>query len=509
MIPLFLPTDVQAMDARAFARGVDEAALMDRAAHHLAAGVLALADDRDLPRYGLRVVLLCGKGNNGGDGIAAARHLLSRGVHPVVALLVDEVDLGTSGVRELAAWRARGGRIVITADWPALDEALADVDVVVDCLLGTGATGEPRGLFGDAVAAINASTAAVVACDLPTGVDAGTGRVPGQAVQADLTVTLGAHKRGLWLPPAAQHVGRLVLGELDVVDDEAVPVAHVLQADDLPALAPPAGVRSHKRSRGVVLIWAGAPGTTGAAVLCARAALAAGAGLVTVATPAEPAAVVAAQVPEAMTIALPDDAEGIVSAITGAAGRADVLAVGPGLGLADATQQAVRRLVAEVELPLVLDADGLNAFRDHADQLGDHASSLLTMTPHAQELGRLTGLSGHGVHARRAELAAEQARAWRTTVVAKGPGSVIAAPDGSVWINATGGPALATGGTGDVLTGVVATLVAQRADPASVAAAVHLHGLAGDLAAARHGVRATTAGAVADALGEAALALGI
>lgn len=505
MIPLFLPEQVQAMDRRAFDRGVDPAALMDRAARHLARGVVSLAPSL----YGLRVALFCGKGNNGGDGIAAARHLAGRGVAATVVLITSETDLGEEATRELWRWRAQGGRVSVAQDRPAMGRVAAAADLAADCLLGTGASGEPRGVYADAVAVLAGFDGPVVACDVPTGVDGASGRVPGEAVRADLTVTLGAHKRGLSLPPAAQHAGRVVLGDLDVIDDQADPVAAVLEPSDLPAMAPPATAGSHKRSRGVVTVYAGAPGTSGAAVLAAKAALRAGAGLVTVATPDRVAPIVAGAVPEAMTVGLGDDPDGIVAALVEQIERADALAIGPGLGLAEHTQRAVRRLVATVEQPLVLDADGLNAFRDHTEDLAAHASRLLVLTPHARELGRLTGTSGHGVHARRADLAAEKAREWRATVVAKGPGSVIAAPDGQVWINPTGGPALATGGTGDVLTGVVATLVAQRAEPTSVAAAVYLHGLAGDLAGRAGSVRSTTAGDVAAHLGPAAEALGL
>ncbi|CAN5811994.1 NAD(P)H-hydrate dehydratase [soil metagenome] len=493
------------MDQRAFDRGVDPAALMDRAARHLARGVIRVAPFV----YGIEVALLCGKGNNGGDGIAAARHLRERGVAPTVILVTPERDLGEDATREMRRWRQQSGRTVVATDRGSIDQALQSADIAVDCLLGTGATGEPRGIFADAVAALNDFDRTVVACDIPTGVDGARGNVPGKAVQADLTVTLGAHKRGLWLSPGTQQVGDVVLGELDVIDDHAEPVAHVLEAHDLPDLAPPATARSHKRTRGVVTIYAGGPGTAGAAILCARAALQAGAGLVTVATPEAVAPIVAGALPEAMTLALPDDAEQIVDLLAKQMERADVLAIGPGLGLADHTQAAVRQLVAAVDQPVVLDADGLNAFRDHADDLGSHASSLLVMTPHAHELGRLTDTSEDEVHAHRADLAAECADDWGATVVAKGPGSVIAAPDGQVWINPTGGPALATGGTGDVLTGVCATLVAQRPKPSSVAAAVYLHGLAGDLAAQSVSVRSTTAASVIDQLGNAARILGL
>lgn len=506
MIPLFLPEQVQAMDRRAFARGVDPAALMDRAAHHLARGVLDLAFVEGLDRYGLRVALVCGKGNNGGDGIAAARHLAARGAAPTVVLVTDE--LGRDAARELAAWRARRGRVVTAADRRALDRALRDADLVVDCLLGTGSGGAPRGAYADAVAAIDACGAPVVACDLPTGLDGADGSVAGEVVHADLTVTLGAHKQGLWVGEGPGAAGHVVLGELDVIDAEAQPTAHVLEDDDLPSLVPPAARTADKRARGVVAIWAGSSGMTGAAVLAARAALAAGAGLVTVATAPAAAAVVRAHVPEAMTVEVPEgDVEGIVQAVRQLLERADVLAMGPGLGLAGATQQAVRQLVATVELPVVLDADGLNAFRDHRDALADHASSLLVLTPHATELGRLTGLDD--VDGRRMDVAREHAGRWGAVVVAKGPGTTTAAPDGRTWVNATGSPALATGGTGDVLTGVTAALLAQQPDPAAVAAAVHLHGLAGDLAGRARSIRATTAGDVVDGLGAAAQRLGI
>ena len=532
MIPLFLPSDVQAMDRRAFARGVDPEALMDAAARHVVRGVLDLARAQGLPRYGLRVALVCGKGNNGADGLVAARHLRTRGVAAEAVLVAPAAELGPDGARELAALRRAGGRIHTVADDVArpdgategsnpfadrLNRVLRPADVVVDCLLGTGATGSPRKAYADAVLAIAAAHtngAAVVACDLPTGVDAATGRVPGVAVTADLTVTLGAHKRGLWMHPASSHVGHLRLGEIGVVDDDAHPSAWVLTPADLPRIAPPAKARDHKRSRGVVVILAGSDRMAGAAILAARGALGAGVGLVTVATPAAAAPRINGAVPEAMVVPLPDDADGIVEAVRAAAERADVLAIGPGLGLAEPTQQAVRALVTGDGPNIVLDADGINAFRDHTDVLADRpwagsAERHLVLTPQAQEMGRLVGTNGHAVHARRVEVAAEVAHDLAATVVAKGPRSVIARPDGRCWVNPTGGPALATGGTGDVLTGVTAALLAQRAVPESVAAAVYLHGLAGDLAARALSARATSAGDVADHLGAAAQELGI
>ena len=490
----YRPTQVREMDQRAFARGVASAALMDTAAGHLVRGILSMVGWR---HYGLRVALLCGRGNNGGDGLAAGRRLLARGAAPVVWLTHPPDRLGPDAAREHAAYTALGGRVVATPE-----AALAGADVAVDCLLGTGASGEPRGPYATAVAALADFPGPVVACDLPTGVDADSGQVPGVAVTADLTVTLGAHKRGLWLWPARERCGRIVLGDLGIVDPDDPPAARVLEDADVLAAAPPPRPDAHKHARGVVVLLAGSPGMSGAAVLAARGALGAGAGLVHVATAEAVRRDVARALPEVLTLPLPEDPDAAFVALAGRLERADVLALGPGLGLAAHTQALVRRLVAEVEVPLVVDADGLNTFRGTADELAHHRAPVLVLTPHAKELTRLAG-GGSRVHAERAERVPELAAAWRAVVVAKGPGTMVAAPDGRVWINATGSAALATGGTGDVLTGVTAALLAQRPDPLSVAAAVHVHGLAGELAAAGRSLRAVTAADVAAALGAA------
>ena len=497
MIPVFTPAQVRDMDARAFERGTTSAALMERAAGHLARGVAALAGRS----YGLRVAILCGKGNNGGDGLAAGRRLLARGAAPVVCLVAGEDRLRDDGARELARYRATGGRLT-----GSVDAALDGADVAVDCLLGTGASGAPRPPYAEAVRALRDSQAPVVACDLPSGVDADTGRVPGEAVRADLTVTLGAHKRGLWLWPARGHVGRVVLGDLGIADGTE-PVASVLEAADVGRLLPPPTADAHKRTRGVVVVLAGSPGMAGAAILCARGALAGGAGLVTLAT-GDPGLATAA-VPEALTARVDPDAEAAFDLVAGLIEGADALAIGPGLGRAEGTVGLVRRLVREVDVPLVLDADGLNAFRGEGDALADHRCPLLVLTPHAQEFGRLVGSSGHGVWGQRATLVPEVAAKWGAVVVAKGPSSLVAAPDGRTWVNPTGSAALATGGTGDVLTGLVTALVAQDASAERVAAAVYLHGLAGEEAGRRGAVRSVTALDVAAAVPAALRTIGV
>ncbi|MEX2620870.1 MAG: NAD(P)H-hydrate dehydratase [Egibacteraceae bacterium] len=484
-VALFTPGDVRAMDQRAVARGVTATMLMERAAGHLARGVL----DAGGRGYGLRVAILCGRGNNGGDGLAAGRRLLDQGAAPTVCLVAGDDELSGDATAQLHRYRAAGGRLA-----SSVGDVLAAAEVGVDCMLGTGTAGEPREPYRSAVQELNRTARfaalAVVACDLPTGVDADTGDVPGEAVRADLTVTLGAHKRGLHLWPARGHCGRLVLGDLGIVDPDDEPAATVLEPADLPRLLPALDPNAHKRSRGVVVVLAGSPGMTGAATLVARGAMAAGAGLVTVASSV--ASVVGPTVPEALTVPLPDgDPDAAFERLAGTLEGADALVVGPGLGRAGPTVALIRRIVAEAAVPLVLDADGLNAFDGDGDALADHASPLLVLTPHAGEFARLvrtgqatgSGTSDDGAWVRRATLVPEKAAAWEAVVVAKGPGTVTGGPDGRVVVNPTGGVMLATGGTGDVLAGMIAALVAQCPDPGAVAAGVYLHGLAGEIAA--------------------------
>ncbi len=499
VIPLFSPAQVRALDERAIRGGTSSLALMERAAGHLARAIADLAGRS----YGLRVTLLCGRGNNGGDGIAAGRRLLAMGAAPLVVLVGGEDALGADGVVQLRRYRAIGGRLVPTAA-----EALESADVAVDCLLGTGASGAPRPPYDDAVDALNAFAGPVIACDLPTGVDADTGAVPGRAVHADLTVTLGAHKRGLALWPARAYVGKELLGDLGLLTPADEPSAEVLEPADIANLVPPLPPEAHKRTRGVVVILAGSPGMAGAAIMVARGAMGAGAGLVTVAT--GDTSLVTATVPEAFTAKVPDDdPDRAFEVVASRVEDADALAVGPGLGHGEAASALVHRLVREIDLPLVLDADGINAFRDQGDALRDHASSLLTLTPHEREFARLLGAGGIQAWAARATVVGEMAKAWNAVVVAKGPGSIIGTPDGRLWINPTGSPALGTGGTGDVLTGMTTTLLAQRTDAESVAAGVYIHGLAGELAARNSATRSVSALDVAAAIPNALRAVGV
>jgi NAD(P)H-hydrate epimerase len=492
MIPLFTPAQVREMDRRTIDGGTASLDLMERAAAHLARTVLRAAGRS----YGLRVALLCGKGNNGGDGIAAARYLAHAGAWPVVGLTGAPDQLSADAAVQLARWRALGGRI--STDMAAV---LDGADIAVDCLLGTGATGAPRAPYDAAIDMLNNSNVPVVACDLPSGVNADTGDVAAQAVRADVTLTIGAHKRGLALWPARSYAGDLQLADIGIRTADDEPVANLLEPADVTQLLPEPSDDSDKRRRGVVAIVAGSADMSGAAMLVARGALAAGAGLVTVATTPLARRLVAPNVPEAMTLELPaDDPDAAFGRIAALCEPADALAIGPGFGHEPSQIALVQRCVRELDLPTVLDADGINAFRHEAKMLADHAAGTLVITPHRSELARVLDTENDDRWAQRVEWVPECARNWRATIVAKGPGSLIAAPDGRVWVNSTGTAALATGGTGDVLTGMTVAALAAGTDPARVAGTVALHGVAGQVAAAGASLRSVTSLDVARAI---------
>ena len=529
-IPLLDAASARAGDQAAVAAGDTWAALMDRAAGHLARGVVA-AGGRG---YGLRVAVLVGKGNNGGDGWAAARRLEREHGARAWVIAPDGVDVEVSAETEAnrAAWRRRGRTSAGTDD---LDAALAWCEVAVDCLLGTGVSGAPRGPAGEAADALlraHQRGTIVVACDIPSGVDGDDGKAPDGAVRADVTVTFGGVKRGLLLHPGAAHAGRVLLGGLgerydpwttpeattadidapDATDTDTADTADTTTdtaAADAPDRAPrwvaltPAGAApgsltadAEKRSRGVVLVVAGAVGTGGAAALAADGALRAGAGLVTIATP-EPVRIEVASRADAgvMVQGVTADEHGALAAdavyaLPELAGI-DVVAAGPGLGHGQGTAAVVAHLRAHAR-KLVLDADAINVHRDDPSALAEHAGELV-LTPHERELARMGGgADGPDAWANRVERVPRLARELRATIVAKGPGTLVAAPDGRVWVTPVGSAALGSGGTGDALTGIIAAAIAGADDvPLAVAKAVWWHAAAGELAGRGRADRAT------------------
>ncbi len=444
------------------------------------------------------VAIFCGPGNNGGDGLAIARHLAVRGFEVRIFLVTGGRSMtGDAGIQLGICRRAELPILEIDSRevLPSALEAAAECDVVVDALFGTGLARPLEGLFAETVQAINDLAAPVVAVDLPSGLSASLTRPIGLCVQADMTVTFAAPKVAHVFPPAADFVGEMVVTDLGIpprlVDDleEEGGDLHLLRGEELADLLPDREPDSHKGDYGHALLLAGSPGKAGAAILAARAAVRAGAGLVTVAVPEPILQTVDLGSIESMTLGLPAGASGQIAeraaeiVLDAAEGKA-VLALGPGLGQDPATVAAIRRIVLECPLPLVLDADGLNAFAGKAGDLnGRRAETILT--PHPGELGRLLGISTAQIQEDRVAAARGAAEETGAIVVLKGHLTLVASGT-AVFVNPTGNPGMATGGAGDVLTGLLAGLVAQGLDALDATLlAVYLHGLAGDLAAGR------------------------
>jgi NAD(P)H-hydrate epimerase len=470
------------------------------------------------------VAVLCGKGNNGGDGLVVARLLREHGVTVDVFLCADPAAVKGDAATNLKRWRDAGGelRIVKTeADWRRESGALAKAGVIVDALLGTGLTGPVEGILRTVIEDLNALPHAprVFAVDIPSGLSSDRADSPGPAIHAHHTVALAAPKVGEVFPANQDSVGRLTVADIGIpaklIEETSDSKIRWLEPGEFCALPLERKRSAHKGSYGHVLLAAGSRGKTGAAVLAARGALRVGAGLVTVATAKSVLPIVAAGMPELMTHALPEtDAQSISMASFDYGAFAalwqgkNVLALGPGLSTHDETQRFVRATVRDCPLPIILDADGLNAFAGRAGELRDRQSALLAVTPHPGEMARLLGCTAAEVQARRLKVAQKSAADWNAIVVLKGQGTLVAAPDGTTFVNSTGNPGMAKGGTGDVLTGILAGLTAQfgTADWARVLGlGVYLHGLAGDLASAELGEHGLLASDLAERLPAALL----
>jgi NAD(P)H-hydrate epimerase len=492
--------------------GIASIVLMENAGRQVVAVLESTFDNLDE----MQVAVLCGRGNNGGDGFVVARILRERGVAVLTYLLGLASDVAGDARTNLIVLRNLGADIVEIGDagaWELHGTDVLGADLVVDALFGTGLDGPLTGLAETVVADLNAADVPVVSIDLPSGLSADTAEIPGPAVDASLTVTLAAPKLPLVLAPAESLAGGLVVADIGIPEavlrDLDGPWVEMLTRDTIRRLVEPRTPDSHKGDYGHVLVVAGSPGRTGAASLAARAALRSGAGLVTVGTPRSSAAVVAALGAEYMTLPLPEAVDGTTAfeALDELLGfDADVVVVGPGLGRSASAAALVHALVERSGVPLVLDADALNAFAGEAERLEGRDGTSIVITPHPGEMARLTGLPVADIQAHRLDIARDFAVSHRVHVVLKGHRTIIAAPDGRTTINPTGNPGMATGGTGDVLSGMIGAWLAQLLDPdAATRIAVYLHGVAGDLAAADEGEVAVIAGDVADRLGDALL----
>jgi len=464
-----------------------------------------------------RVAVLCGRGNNGGDGFVVARTLIQRGVDVSVFLVGQVSEVRGDARTNLEVLGRLGLTVVEISDsqaWELHFSEISDCTLIVDAIFGTGLNAPIAGLLETVVADVNASGIPVVAIDLPSGLSADAHEPIGDSIDAAMTVTLAAPKLALVLPPAETRAGDIVIADIgipsEVIDTLDGPRVELLTRSAMRELIAPRTPDSHKGDFGRVLIIAGSRGKTGAAHLAGIGALRSGAGLVTVATPSCCLPIVAAMAPEYMTEALEETADGLhpdgVERVLDMA--RDVIALGPGIGQGTSTRHFVRALVDRATTPLVIDADGLNALSEDPDKLLGREGRDVIITPHPGEMARLVGMSTAEVQASRLEIARNFAVAHHVYVVLKGHRTVIATPDEKVFINPTGNPGMATGGTGDVLTGMVAAWLAQLLDAeAACKLAVYLHGMAGDLTEADEGEVAMTAGDLAGHIGDAILEL--
>ncbi len=443
------------------------------------------------------VLIIAGKGNNGGDGLVMARLLKKQGVSCEVVLVAKKKEVQGDALRNLQAFlRMRGKVTEITepGHLALLHDKLKKCGVIVDALLGTGLNAPVRGLLENLIDLINISGLPVVAVDIPSGLDADRGEPLGVAVQAELTVTFGFPKVGHIGDPGERYVGKLAIVDIGIAPEAIAkvrPQVELLTKEEVGGLVRVRHRAAHKGDFGHLLVLAGARGKSGAALLCGGAALRAGAGLVTLGGPSSLNGVFSTALTEAMTVPLPELPDGSFCldehALRQAVAGKNVIAFGPGVGVSTDTIGVTRWLLTHSEVPLVIDADGLNCLATDMTML-QHARVPVVLTPHPGEMARLLGSTNAEVQTQRLAVARDFAKRHGCFLVLKGANTVIAAPDGRAWVNSTGNPGMASGGMGDVLTGIISGLLAQGYPPEEACGlGVFLHGHVGDMAAEERG----------------------
>ena len=524
MRPLLTPEQMARADRLTIEAGTPQDMLMERAGHAVAAAAIRLAGGR----YGKRAVVVCGKGNNGGDGFVAARILAREGLRVRCLCTFDPEEATGAAAAHLKHMRGVGVR-------PLRFEANRfppDAHVVIDAIFGTGFSGAPKGDTAAAIAAIDRSGAPVVAVDIPSGVDGATGAVAGEAVRADVTVTMAAEKFGTATGEGAERAGEVVVAKIGIPATiaflpEGTPLNagtedEVAWADRIPGASwmvsesdielPDRKPGAHKRSSGSVVVLAGADVMPGAAVLTATSALSAGAGYVTLGSTERVCTTASTRTPELVTAFATDgevlDAKAL-DRLADQIDRADVVAIGPGMGEGNDQRDLLLRALDELERPLVIDADGLNVLAGHTAAVTNRDGATI-ITPHPAELARLLDIDTSDVQKDRLGVAERAARELECIVLLKGHRTVVAAFDAETglverWVVPTGGPELATAGTGDVLTGVIAAFTAARPEHprSATVTGAYVHGVAGEVSAAATGGPGVTAWDVLEALPEA------
>ncbi len=463
---------------------------------------------------GKQVVVFCGKGNNGGDGFVAARHLLNLKAMVTVVCLSDPADIRGDARRNYEALKNIGRRLrddnrLRFVRWSSAKSSamLPEPTIIIDALLGTGAKGKVIGPYKSAIEWMNRSPAIRVAVDIPSGLNADNGTIETISVNAALTATMGFKKIGLILNKGIDYSGLIEVIDISIpeqLSENVEGTIRILEPADIRSCLPRRSSQAHKHAVGKVLIVSGSRGFTGAAYLSSMAAMRSGAGSVILCAPASIQPVLARKLSEVIVVGLPETPSGAldlnaIGPIKERMGWADVLVIGPGLTTEPETVKLVRKVVSGCPIPFILDADGLNAFSSDPDLLSQRGDAECTLTPHIGELSKLIGVSAIEIGRERVQIAKWVASKFNTTLVLKGAPTIIATADGTLFLNSTGNPGMATAGSGDVLAGMIGGFRAQGTEMVHSAwAGVFLHGMAGDRAKSDFGERGMLASDIMD-----------
>src|SRR3972149_11313367 len=480
--------------------GIPTLLLMENAA----SGITRAVEQMLVSVRGKRITVICGRGNNGGDGLAPARQLHNLGAKVSVYLLSDKADFKSEPAINLDIALKMGIEINEQGKYSmrTLSSRLDHRHMIIDAMIGTGLASAVKEEHRAVIELINTSKRPVAAVDIPTGINSDTGEIMGTAVMATATITFALPKRGHFLHPGSDYAGNLHIYDISIpaeaIEKEAI-YLNLLTMHDMQGIVPSRRSDTHKGTNGHALVIAVSIGKGGAAAMTALSCLRTGAGLLTLAVPESIQPIVAGKLTEGMTHPLAETDEQTIAAaaaetIIALSRDKEVVAIGPGLTTNKETVSVVKRVIREAGIPMVIDADAINALADSPELLRERKSATI-LTPHPGEMGRLTGKSSAEVQKDRVGTAREFATVHGVYLVLKGAHTVIAEPSGAVYISPTGNPGMATGGTGDALTGIIAGLIAQGVEPADAAKlGVYLHGLAGDIAAKETGMVGMIAG---------------
>jgi hydroxyethylthiazole kinase-like uncharacterized protein yjeF len=474
--------------------GIKSIVLMENAGRSVAQAVIKEFDQQ--AKKG--VVVFCGKGNNGGDGFVAARHLLNKGYNVDVVFFGKKEELTEDALTNYTALSRITDVIHELKDISEFEKTgikLREKGIIVDALLGTGIKGIVKEPYAGAIDLINKSGLPVISVDIPSGIDADTGAVAGIAVKAKKTITFGLSKIGLVVYPGVEFAG-----DVDVIDisipDKLIRQTHIpynlIDYNLVHSILKPRHYNTNKGDYGHALIIAGSEGKSGAAILATKGALRAGSGLVTIAGPEGLMPIYETTITEALKESLTETLSGVIdssaiSRVEALMQTKDVVAIGPGIGTEKQTAEFVFEFIKRCKLPIVIDADGINIIAKNPDILVEAGNENIILTPHPGEFGRLVNMPAKEVNQNRIGLSMDFARQYRCTLVLKGARTVVASKDGDIWINPTGNPGMSTGGMGDVLTGIITGLIATGLSPLNAAiAGVFIHGMAGDIVYTYH-----------------------